>query len=139
MGVLADFYVSTEAEAPLYDERQELPETDVASYNMVTPLELSMLWAILQGREWQVEMLNEFQCLLQRDGGERLIHRFPDAMVGLLAVTTDDVVAQVAPRWAAIEELCWPPAAALPVLRDLRRLAERARETGRSLYVWNCM
>ena len=52
MGLLADLYISTDNEAPLYDATQSLPDSDRIESKSFTTLELSTLWAILQGREY---------------------------------------------------------------------------------------
>lgn len=138
MGLLADIYISRDDEAVSYDTTPD-QFADRAQYKGFTPCELSILWSIMRGVEWDVAMMDEFPCLLQIDGGERLIHRLPATMVTELAALSPDRVVSVSSAWAATEELGWPPEAAREVIEDLVRLARRATETSRSLHLWNCV
>lgn len=90
MGLLADLYISTDNEAPLYDTSESFPEADRVESKSFTTLELSILWAILQGREWDVDMLDEFQCIVIENDGEQLIHRLPAGLVSQLAACDAD-------------------------------------------------
>jgi hypothetical protein len=136
MRVLADIYIARDDEAVLYDRTPDI-FADRAECKGITPLELSMLWAIMRGIEWDVALMNEFPCILQQDGGQRFIHRLPAAMGTELAQLAPDPISVLAPKWAAIEELGWPPDAIRPVIGDLVSLARRAGESGRSVYLWN--
>ncbi|PXA16845.1 hypothetical protein DD876_13270, partial [Staphylococcus pseudintermedius] len=63
MSLLAEIYVSTDVEAVTYDTTPEgFPER--AEHKGFTPLELSTLWAIMRGMEWDGDMMDEFVCLL---------------------------------------------------------------------------
>ena len=136
MSLLADIYISRDDEAVSYDTTPD-QFADRAQYKGFTPF--SMLWSIMRGVEWDVALTDEFPCLLQIDGGERLIHRLPSAMVTELAALSPDRVASVTTAWAATEELSCSPEDIRPVIDDLVRLARRATETGRSLHLWNCV
>jgi hypothetical protein len=98
-----------------------------------------MLWAIMRGVEWDIEMMDEFPCLLAIDGGERLIHRLPKAMVTELAALAPDQLGSVTSAWAGTEELSCSPGDIRPVVDDLVRLARRAGETSQSVHLWNCV
>jgi hypothetical protein len=137
MSLLADIYISCADEALRYDTAPD-QFAERAQYKGFTPLELSMLWSLMRGEEWDVALMDKFPCLLQQDGGERLIHSLPAEMVTDLSRLTSDQIAVVGPKWAATEELGWPPDAAREVIQDLVRLARRAAESGRSVYLWNC-
>lgn len=138
MGVLADLYISNDNEADTYDAEPER-FADRAQYKNFTALELSMLWSIMRGTEWDVALMGEFTCLLQKDGGEVLIYRLPAGMIADLARLTPQQIAELSPKWAATEELGWPAEAANEVMQDLANLARRATETARGVYPWNCV
>ncbi len=104
----ADIYVSRDEEAVRYDTAPD-QFADRAQYKGFTLLELSILWSVMRGIEWDEASLDEFACLLEKDGGEHLIHRLPAEMVAELSKLTPDQIAVVSPKWAAIEELAWPP------------------------------
>ncbi len=139
MGILADFYVSSDADAARYDEGQNLPDSELAEYKNITPLEISMLWSILKGQEWDVDLFNELRCVLERDGGERLIHKLPGELVAMLAGLSDDALSQAAVKWSQTEELACDASDLEPVLQDLKRLSMHAQDTQRSVYLWNCV
>lgn len=50
MSVLADFFLSTDADAPSYDGSNSLPVEDRVEGASLGVLELSTLWAIVEGR-----------------------------------------------------------------------------------------
>src|SRR5438094_9953650 len=102
MSVLADIYISSAAEALKYDSAPD-QFAERAQYEGFTPLELSILWSIMRGIEWDESSLDEFECLLEKDGGERLIHRVPAQMVAELSKLTPDQITAVSGQWAAIE------------------------------------
>ena len=138
MGILADVYLSTAADAVKYDAAPKL-FPDRLQYKSFTPLEFSTLWAFMRGVEWDVGMMNEFPCLLVKDGGERLIHGLPTAMVQSLSSLTPNQIAVLATKWAATDELACQPSDIQPFLTELVRLAQMASATGRSIYLWNCV
>jgi hypothetical protein len=138
MSVLADIYISRDDDAVKYDTAPD-QFADRAQYKGFTPLELSLLWSIMRGVEGDVATMDEFSCLLQIDGGERLVHRLPAAMVSELAALPPDRVASVTAAWAATEELSCSPEDIRPVVDDLVRLSRRAVETSQSVHLWNCV
>lgn len=138
MGLIADIFLSNDAEAVAYDTTPER-FAERAEYKGFTPLELSTLWAIMRGIEWDVDMLDEFPCLLEIDGGERLIHSLPPAMVSELAALTPDRVASAASDWAATDEMDCDPKDIRPIVDDLVRLSRQASESGRGVYLWNSL
>lgn len=138
MGLLAEIYLSRDDEAVRYDTAPA-EFADRALYTGLTPLELSTLWALIQGVEWEVDSLDEFPCLLQIDGGERLIHRLPAKMMTELAALSPERVEALLPAWAATEELRCSPEDVRHVVDGLVRLARKAGETGQSVHLWNCV
>jgi hypothetical protein len=138
MSVLSDIYVARPDEAANYDTSPG-NFTERAQYKGLTPLELSTLWAIMRRVEWDAAQMDDFTCLLQKDGGERLIHRFPSAMVDALGQLAADQTRDFATGWAATEELSCSPADIHPVVEGMARLARLASASGRGLYLWNCV
>ena len=137
-GLLADFYVSSDEEAIKYnDSPEEFAER--TEYRRITTLELSMLWAIMRDVEWSVALMDEFPCLFQEKDGNWFIHRLAKAMLVDLTRLTPEQIAALAPKWAATEELRWPPHAAHEVIVDIVRLARRAEQISRSVYLWNSL
>ena|ERR1051326_8130791 len=64
---VADIYISRDDEAVKYKTTPEQFAERMA-YKGITPLELSILWSILRGVEWDVATMDEFPCLLQIEG-----------------------------------------------------------------------
>lgn len=138
MSLLAEIYISSDDEAVAYDTTPER-FAERAEYKSFTPLELSTLWAIIRGTEWDGDMLDEFQCLLEIDGGERLIHSLPPAMISDLTALTPDRVASVTSDWAATDEMDCDPKDIRPIVDDLVRLSRSASVSGRGVYLWNSL
>ncbi len=138
MSVLSDIYISRDDEAVKYDTA---PATfaERAQFTGITSLEYSTLWAIMRGVQWQASPMREFPCLLQKDGGERLVHGFPAEMLAALGQLTPDKIREVAGKWAATDELACSPSDIQPVIEAFVRLARSATASGRSLYLWNCV
>jgi hypothetical protein len=138
MSLLAHIYVAHDEEAVSYDTTPD-QFTDRAHYEGFTVGELSILWSIMRDVEWDVSVLVDFPRLPQVEG-RRQIFRLPTAMATELAALSTDRVASVSSAWAATEELLgWPPETAGKLVGDMVYLARRATETGRSLYLWNCI
>src|SRR5215472_959066 len=119
MGILADIYIARDDEAVAYDSNPNLPAPDRIEMKRITPLELSTLWAIMRGVPWEVSIMQEFECLFQRDEGERVIHRLPPAMSAGLLGLAPSRLKEVASQWADTEEMKWPADNALRFLDDL--------------------
>ena len=60
----------------------------------MTALELSTLWAIVLGVDWNTTMLDQFVCLLDENRGEVRVERLPAAFVGILAEMSEEQMAR---------------------------------------------
>jgi hypothetical protein len=105
MGVLADIYVSSPERAADYDADPKLFRDESASCKQFTELELSMLWAALQGREWDVELMDRFEKVMEKDGGQRSVTRVPDQMLHDVLTADDGQRDKVLSEWASSDEL----------------------------------
>jgi len=139
MGLLCDIYISTADQAASYDDTQAVPASERAQLKGLTFLEFSTLWAILQHRPWEDAHMDAFECILQQDGGERLIYSFPPEFVAAAANVTSEQAATAAEEWAQTEELSCSAADVRPAIDELARLARVAQDSGRRLYLWNCV
>ncbi|HEV2296738.1 MAG TPA: hypothetical protein VGR35_23050 [Tepidisphaeraceae bacterium] len=139
MAVLTDIYISTPADALTYDRDPRRFDGATLSAKGVTDLELSTLWCVCTGREWDVKLLDEFKHLMEEDGGERIIAELPNELVSHLANTDEQRLREVASAWAATEEISTQPANIEPYLRDLVALAKRASADSQRLYLWMCV
>jgi hypothetical protein len=84
--------------------------------------------------------MDEFPSLTPPDA-EESTQRVPTDMTSALAALNDSEIPEVAQRCADVtaEELGWPPDDFQDVLRQLRALARRARDAGKSMYLWNSL
>jgi len=139
MSVLSDFYLAEPQHAKSYDVDQKCPEIDRAQYKGMTPLELSMLWAITQQKEWDVAMMDEFPEILVVDGGQRLTYQVPQAAVERFASLSGPEISTAAAAWSQTEELSCEPGDVQPVIEEIVRLSKRGLEMNRSLYLWICV
>jgi hypothetical protein len=138
MGVLADLYLSRDdGEAIQYAGSQD-SFADREQYGNFTELELSTLWAGMRDIKWDVSLCDHFSQILVEDGGERMIVRVPAKMTAELAALTSAQIASNAMKWAATDEMKCHPADVQPLIEGLVRLAKKASESGRNIYLWNC-
>jgi hypothetical protein len=139
MSLLAELYLSRgDQEAVKYDSEPNA-FSDREQYTSFTELELSTLWAKMRGIDWDVSLVALFRPILLEDGGRRAVHRVPAAMTAELAGLTPEQVAGVATKWAATDELACDPSDVQPIIEGLVRLAKNVSETGRNIYLWNCV
>jgi hypothetical protein len=140
MGILADIFVSTEEDALLYDSLDERPTEryDVVLYKRLTSLEFGRLWAIIDGEEWDVHR-HMLRNISHGDEGEQWLEVFPAELVAKLAGLPDDGMEDLSNAWGKTEELQWDGALLLPVLIDLRRLANAAQASNRGMYLWGSL
>jgi hypothetical protein len=146
MGVLADFFSADPDTALRYahrlddsDEGEEIVRLlHPAHYKNITGLEIGLLWAILEDREWDASKHLPEDIDLGEDG-EAWLHRFPDELAQLLAYADQDGLTRAALRWAETEELDCDPAELRPLLDDLQQLARNAAAGGKSVYLWGCL
>ncbi len=140
MSLLAELYLARgDQEAVKYDTESDT-FTDREQYSSFTALELSTLWAKMRGIDWDASLLDEFcPTILVENDGDRTIHRIPTAMTTELAGLTPDQISVAAAQWATTDELACEPSDVQPIIEGLVRLAKNASQTGRNLYLWNCV
>jgi len=140
MSLLAVLYLSQgDQEAVKYDSEPDA-FSDREQYTSFTELELSTLWAKMRGIDWDVSSLDGFRpSVLLEDGGERTIQRLPAAMTTELAGLTPEQISAAAAKWATTDELACEPSDVQPIIEGLVRLAKNASQTGRNIYLWNCV
>jgi hypothetical protein len=139
MSVQADLYVSRNDEEAIRYDSEPATFRDREQYTSFTELELSTLWAKIRGIEWDVNSLDEFHTVLVQNGGDRSIKRLPTSMAVELARLTTERISIVAAKWAATDEMACEAADVQPIIEGLVRLAKTASETGRNIYLWNCV
>lgn len=139
MGVLAEVYIASDDQQALkYDVTPDV-FADRKQYRSFTALELSTLWAIMQGTDWDVELMDAFPELLGVDGGERLVHRLPKPMIEALAKMRQEEILSSSEKWASTDELRCKPSDVQPIIEGLIQLSREASATGKAVYLWNCV
>src|SRR5437899_12279494 len=120
MGVIADFIIATESEALGYSRSQSgIPSSDLLEAKGITCVELSTLLALLDGKEWQDDLLDLFPPV---DGELSGLTRVGDRLLGRLTDFDYDLD-KVATDWAATEEMQWVTEDARGLIDDLAQLA----------------
>ncbi|MCG8408380.1 MAG: hypothetical protein MI923_24530 [Phycisphaerales bacterium] len=140
MAILSDFYVADNDVAARHrgDARNQI-DTDRVQWKGITPLELSILRAIVHRTEWQDEDMDAFDCILDVDSGSRMIHRLPDDLRDRLSRVDEQEIERLASEWSATDELECQADDIRPLLVDLRRLSQSAKVATGGVYLWNCL
>ena len=139
MGLLADFFLSRDDDSAIQYDEKPTSFADRLELKGLTELELSTLWAIMRDAEWDLSMVDQFPSVLVRDGGERTIHRLPDALLANLTELRPADTPAVASKWAATDELACKADDVIPIIEALRTLALKASGTQNHVYLWNCV
>jgi len=150
MGIPADVFVATEADALEYHEKnltgEDLPTDRYlrVEYKGLTSLEFGMLWAILDDVSWDVDvhMLDDLAgggAADDDDADESWLCRFPCPFVELLAALPDSDLDGVSSAWADCEEMAWDVDDIRPALVEFRRLAKSALDTERGMFLWGSL
>lgn len=132
MSILADVFIATRKDALNYDaqspgyQRLELPG--------LTDIELSTLWALVQGKEFDFDK-HELGTL--DADTDALIFSFPKRFIADLANLSEDKIAAVAAQWAESEEMQWPIVQAQKVLTELVKLAKVAQAESKGMFLWS--
>lgn len=144
MGILAEIFVAAPDDAANYAEfmLEGEPPADRFDYEQFkgfTHLELAILWAMIDGQEWNPD---EYALEIAFDPEvefDSWLMRFPTVFVDRLAALSVSEINRLSVLWAGIEELQWPAEDAELVLTSIVRLARLAREKGRGLFLWGAL
>lgn len=118
----------------------KLPAEDVYECKNLETLKLSTLECILEGWEWNVGMLDDYQPILTEE--EEWSWRISDDFVETLASLDDETVADAATKWAETDEMRlsrWTPNITREVIEALRQIAARAKATHRPMFLYHCL
>jgi hypothetical protein len=139
MAVLTDIFVSTPTDAQRYQSLQ--PKRSGGPFELVqfkglTDLEFGMLWAIIDGWEFDFDK-HAMESLAHQE--ETWLFRFPAAFVQKLTALTPAAIDEVSAAWADTEELQWEPSEAKEVIVELVRLAKIASSPAKGLFFWGSL
>jgi hypothetical protein len=134
MGLMTELFVATPERAATYDVDSG-PTFERFQLGDFTNLQFEMLWAILEGEEWDPDKhgLREIVC---RDDGAQFVFQFPPPFVERLRSLTADAKVSAAATWAAMEEVSADQADVAPIIDNLVALSEAATKGVHGLFVW---
>ena len=146
MGMIADFFVATPAEAQRYasmdeDDWEASRALERLEAKGFTCLSMGMLEADLLGVDWDVDkhMLANFAHPDPESEEVWAVDVFSPGYVSLLVDTPEARVQAALATWRAREEMAGlSEAFAREFMGNLRRLAASARAQGKGLYLYNC-
>jgi hypothetical protein len=136
MSMPAIFFVSDYAAAEQFRLNHSLSGEDVAERSSVDTLKLSTLWAIMADRnDDPVELMDRFAEIRSSDSD--WTNEIPEEFVNRLATATDMDLHRAATLWIETEEMAGCDVSdALDLLTDIKRVACRAHQTRRPMFVY---
>lgn len=141
MGILADIFVATRADALEYEDRitneGDMSRYERVEYKRFTGLEFGTLWAILERVRWDVD--RHMLATVDTGSEETWLEEFPAKLVEALAVIDEEQIPRIATAWGKTEEINSPGAELEPIVRDLRRLAKLSRSSRKSMFLWGSL
>lgn len=141
MGVLTEIFVGNDVIARNHcggGDWQGAPD-EIWQAKGITFLEISTLWAILDGQPWDESRIEPFDDLSDEDDEEATTFRFPGDLVRRLATMDDPSLEVAAVSWASTEELSLSSFDVADTrLQFLVHAAKRVKQDGRCLYIWTC-
>ncbi len=143
MGILTDLFVAEPRDAPSYKALQSSGKLAAAQFERVefkglTDLNFTILWALLEGRDWDVDT-HALESVAMGKDGETWLFRFPAPLVAKLAALDKPGIARAAALWAQTEELMCEPAEIEPVVIELVRLARLSSSSTKGLFLWGSL
>src|SRR5713226_8245724 len=114
MGILTDLFVAESLDAPNYEALHSSNKLAAAQFERVefkglTDLNFTILWALLESQEWDVNT-HALESVAMGMDGETWLFRFPAPLVAKLAALDKSGIARAAALWAQTEELMCEPA-----------------------------
>ncbi|MEO6754933.1 MAG: hypothetical protein ABIP85_24430, partial [Chthoniobacteraceae bacterium] len=137
MSMPAIFFTASEDDAARVELNHNLPSDDVVELGGVDTLKLSMLWAIIDGKEWDVDSLDAFKELKATDS--EWTHRLPEELTQKIERLKGLELERVAREWSATEEMGCSPAEGKELLMEISVAARRAIQTQRGLFLYTCL
>jgi hypothetical protein len=131
------FFLAGRVAAPAATEVSQSPREDGANYVGITPLELSTLWAIIEGAEWDVKMMRLFPIVTAVSVGDQIVHEIPASIAERLAAMSQDDIARIAQLWTTTVEMSLRGDETSQIVAELARLSARALTTQRGFFLAN--
>ena len=93
MSMPAIFFTADAATAKAFHLNHKLPASDVAELSSVDTLKMSTLWAILDGKPWNVNSLDAFDEIYATES--EWLYRVPDTLTQKIAILDDSRLERV--------------------------------------------
>lgn len=116
------------------EEDPSLPILERAEHKGFTGIELSTLWALIEGDESSAK--HNLIMGPMNEESEAIVEQVPLAFVEHLARMTDAQITAHSGAWAGVEGVRHEPEHLSEVLTDLRRLAGSALSARKNIYIW---
>lgn len=137
MGILSDFFIADGSQVPQYEGGEAFEEADKCQFTGLTPLQGGQFLAVLRGTEYDVDMVGEFELVTPEDSEDWTMSVPPDFVSAFAKLEANDVPGLAAKfAEATAEELGGSADDFVPIINDLSRLARRALENGKAMYLW---
>jgi hypothetical protein len=137
MSLPSIFFTADEMTAVRIELNHDLPQEDVAAMSAMEPLKLSMLWAIIDGKEWDVALIDEFTEVFAHD--EEWLNIVPEYLVRKIASLDAARMTKASKAWAATDEMQCSADEAEDVIKMIAALAQRAIDLKQSMYLYFCL
>jgi hypothetical protein len=137
MGMSSHFFLAGRAASSAPSDVSQSPREDGANYLGITPLELSTLWAIIEGSEWDVKMMRLFPIVTAVSVGDQIVHEIPSPIAERLAAMSQDDIARIAQMWTTTVEMSLRGDETGQIVGELARLSARALATRRGFFLAN--
>ena len=137
MSMPSIFFTASDSEAAEFELNHNLPPDDVVELGSVDTLVLSVLWAIIDNKEWDVDSMAKFKALKSTDS--EWTHRLPDELTQKIANIQGVERERVAKEWSATEEMRCTPTEAEELFMEIASAARRAIQTQRGLFLYTCL
>ena len=140
MSILSDFFIAEGTDVPDYEGGEAVAAEDKLQLRRITSLEAAGMLAAIRGLSSRKGLSREFELLTEPEA-EEWTFSVPSDMVEKLATIPKTEFGALAQAFAesTAEELGWQQADFLPVVEGLSDLSQRARESGKQMYLWNCV
>lgn len=137
MSLPSIFFTADETTAVRIELNHDLPQEDVAEMSAMEPLKLSMLWAIIDGKEWDVALIDEFTEVFAHD--EEWLNIVPEDLVRKIASLDAARMSEASKAWAVTEEMQCSADEAEDVIKMIAAVAQRAIDLKQSMYLYFCL
>lgn len=141
MSILSDFFIQAESQNLKY-ETESCPTLDKLSLRKLSETEVAGILCVLRGVDYDENVEDEFIFLSDEDEElEEWIFSVPDDFIHRIVELKDDQIDNIAERCSKIteEEIHWTTEDFIPVIKGLKLLSQRAIQTGKKMYLWNCL